>query len=217
MSLLIYVKMNNNLKKLKEAFEKFQIIDKETSQGLEMVKMENYVREVEKLDLDKLLLENVYLKIDDATAVMLGHYYSSQEKLKSLVRAGEGSQLTQDYKGLEWKGMPVIEIYEHFKVMTERRNKIEIPFLTTKQLALFIEHVFINNSKVPKAIKVSFGKGERGFVVKRFYQFYVLAYNYTKINSKHDFIKMVADNFQDFEFGKVKNQFYGHVCKIPWK
>jgi len=211
--------MSECLKRLKEEFEKFQKTKEAYSFGEKILNMEVYMKEVSKLDLDDLLLSNSDLLIDDELAVMLGHYYSCIEKLKKLNPAEQKDKgLIKECEGLLWSGMPITKIYRHFDVMTKQLNKIGEPFLTQKQLHYFIEHVFINNSIVPEKIDINYVSGEKGFVAKRFHQFYTKACRYTKDVSTHRYIKMLCDNFQGMADDKysVKHLFKPNISKRDW-
>lgn len=220
--------MKNEIKLLENAYLTLTERDKVDGSNtlpmtLQLNRMKDFVSSVSKVDIASLAFSHAIRNSKKRIAEILGYYVLAKSILDSLPTEesqefpiDEQCDIEFDYKGKLWNSVPIDEMYQHFEVMTKRLNKKDEPFLTKEQLEYFFEHVFVNNSVVPKKIKINYGKGEKGFVIKRFYQFYYDVYPYTSERSKHRYIKLVCDNFQGMEYAKVKNLFYGNVCKMKW-
>jgi hypothetical protein len=114
------------------------------------------------------------------------------------------------------QSMPLSKVKEHFKVFTEKNSKNNKPFLTTEQLNLFLEKAFHGKATVEKQA-FNYAKREKLFIVKRFYQFYLIAVrDYESISQcQPKYIKLLTDNFINWEYKSVKNNF-GNKVKRDW-
>lgn len=114
------------------------------------------------------------------------------------------------------KSMPLNIVREHFEILTKVNSKNGGSFLTIDQLNFFIERAFLDKSKVSKQ-KIDYGSREKLFVIKRFYQFYSLAIKDYEGNSqcKPKYIRLLTDNFENWDYNSVKNNF-GNKVKREW-
>jgi hypothetical protein len=212
-----YEKLKKEIMKkmLIEVYQEFQSNKNVSSMpSNQFIRMKQFVEAVNLLELDEILYAEHEENEAHLIQMIFGNYFICKQIL--LKQFPETNAIEIEYAEYKWKGMPVVEIYLHFKVMTEQLNKMSQPFLTEEQLNQFIECVFINNSSVPDKIRINFGKGEKGFVIKRFYEFYYNSYPFTGEYSKDNLIKMLCDNFQAMEYDKVKELFNGNRCKRNW-
>ncbi|MBK8486134.1 MAG: hypothetical protein IPL31_17765 [Saprospiraceae bacterium] len=79
-----------------------------------------------------------------------------------------------------WKGLPMAQVVKHFEVLSTRKSKNGNNFLTQDQLVSFLKRGFLNEIKEPIQ-KINCSRGEKGLVIKRFYELFDLAvreYNY---------------------------------------
>lgn len=114
------------------------------------------------------------------------------------------------------KGIPMQVVIDHFKVFTTTKNKRGEYYWTGDQLISFLKRCFLNEKNEPKQ-KFNFAKGEKGFVIKRFYEFYEIACSqYFVPNPKDPFI----DRFTEcIEFGKKSSfvsYFKNNKTKKQW-
>jgi hypothetical protein len=114
------------------------------------------------------------------------------------------------------KRMPLSFAREHFKVLVYTDSNNKSKFLTDTQFEKFIQRAFLGNKKIPKQ-QINFTTRENQFVVKRFYEFYIEAVKeyYESQQSRDKFIKLLTDNFKNWEFEKVKSNFNKSV-KRKW-
>ena len=114
------------------------------------------------------------------------------------------------------KGMEMGIVYEHFKPLTIKKNKAGQPYLTPEQLVAFLKRGFIGDKSVPKQ-KINYMPGERGFIVKRFYEFYGLAFTaYYVPNRKQPFINLFLDCFEGWEESTVRAFFKPGKVMESW-
>lgn len=117
------------------------------------------------------------------------------------------------------KGMPLNVVREHFSVLTTNISKgNKKPFLTNEQFEAFIKRAFLNDKSIEPIILNYSKTKENLFIVKRFYQFYdkAITDDYTTRNdSKEKYIKILTDNFSEWEFDKVLQNF-GDKVKRSW-
>ncbi len=97
------------------------------------------------------------------------------------------------------KGIPSDTAINHFKILTERKSKNGNPFLSKEQLFIFIEKGFLDVQTHPKQ-QINLSNGEKGFVIKRFYEFFDLAVSqYNELNKKFRYIKLLSDCFDNWD------------------
>jgi hypothetical protein len=115
-----------------------------------------------------------------------------------------------------WKGMPMNVVVEHFKVFTERKSKNGKPFLTMEQLTLFLKKGFLGDNSVPVQ-KLNLSNGEKGFVIKRFYEFFDLAVSqYNDLNKKFKYIKLITTCFDNWDVKTIEPFFKPNKAKEDW-
>lgn len=114
------------------------------------------------------------------------------------------------------KLMPLEIPIEHFKVFVKTKSKNGNLFLTNEQLNSFIERAFEGNNKIEKQT-LNCTNREKLFLVKRFYQFYTLVVSdYEKTTQcKEKYIKLLTDNFTNWDFENIKDNFTNKV-KRDW-
>lgn len=97
---------------------------------------------------------------------------------------------------------------KHFKVFTENLSKNGKPFLTEEQLNNFIKRAFSGNKNIPK-LKFNNGSKQRSLIQWEFYDFYFNnceTFFYT-MQRQSDFIKILTENFEGWEYKKVQSNF----------
>lgn len=112
--------------------------------------------------------------------------------------------------------MPMEKVINHFKALTEKKSKNGQPFLTQEQLILCLQKAFLNKPKIEKQ-KINLGTGQKGYVIKRFYEFFVLAVaDYNELNKKDKYIKLLSDNFTNWKSSTIKDMFKPNKTKANW-
>lgn len=115
-----------------------------------------------------------------------------------------------------WKGIPMRKVVEHFEIMTKRKNKNGVSFLTLDQYIIFLKKGFLNEINLPVQ-KINCINGEKGFVISRFYEFYVLASSsYKHPSKKEKFIKLFTDCFDNWEPKTIESFFKPDKTKDKW-
>lgn len=114
-----------------------------------------------------------------------------------------------------WKGLPMDVVVNHFKILTERNSKNGKTFLTLGQFISFLRRGFLNDTNQPKQ-KINCSTSEKGFVIKRFYEFFVLAAaQYSHPNRKEKFINLFTMCFDNWDESTVK-PFFKNKTKEKW-
>jgi len=126
------------------------------------------------------------------------------------------SELNQNEK-LFWKGLPMTFVIEHFRVFAERKSKNGAFFLTYSELFSFLKRGFLNDMKEPK-ININFANGEKGFVLKRFYEFFEIAVTeHSEVNKKEKYIELVGNCFENLgETSSIVSYFKPNKTKQNW-
>ncbi|HMG67776.1 MAG TPA: hypothetical protein VK588_08825 [Chitinophagaceae bacterium] len=115
-----------------------------------------------------------------------------------------------------WKGIPMGIVVNHFKVLSERNSRNGKPFLTVEQLVKFFEKGFLGKAKIKKQ-KINISNGEKGFVIKRFYEFFELAVsNYSELNKKAKYISLISTCFDNWEHKSIVSFFKPNKAKENW-
>lgn len=115
-----------------------------------------------------------------------------------------------------WKGMPLDVVIKHFEAMTTKKNKNGEPYLSQKQFISFLKKGFLIDETQPKQ-KIRCSAGEKGFVIKRFYEFYALAVGEYGYPAKTDkFIKLFTDCFDNWNPETIKPFFKKDKTKENW-
>ena|ERR1035437_783757 len=114
--------------------------------------------------------------------------------------------------------MPLDIAKNHFKVFTlpNAKNK-NLPYLSTAQFNLFIEKAFTGKTELQKQTINHAPHKEKLFIVKRFYEFYLIATtNYENTSQcQEKYIKLLTDNFTNWNYESIKNNF-GNKVKRDW-
>lgn len=114
------------------------------------------------------------------------------------------------------KGLPMKNVIKHFEIMTKKKNKNGNVFLTIEQLISFLKKGFLNDTTQPKQ-KINCSSGEKGFVIKRFYEFFDLAVSqYSYPQKKEIFIKLFTDCFDNWKQTTIKPFFKPNKTKQKW-
>jgi len=115
-----------------------------------------------------------------------------------------------------WKGMPMDKVVNHFAILSTRKSKNGDVFLKMDQLISFLKKGFLNDTTQRKQI-INCGRGEKGLVIKRFYEFYDLAVSQYGFPSKTDkFIKLFTDCFSNWDENTIKPFFKSNKTKENW-
>lgn len=142
-------------------------------------------------------------------------------KRTNAVKQKNPQQTLDELKKMEnlfWKGMPIETVINHFNIMTEKKSKNGNPFLTSEQLISFIQRAFLKDKQQPKQ-KINFAIGEKGFTIKRFYEFFDLAVTqYAEVNKTEKYINLVLNNFDNMgTFASIKSYFKSNKTKEKWE
>ena len=112
--------------------------------------------------------------------------------------------------------VPMEIVISHFRVLTERKNKSGEYYLTKKQFVNFIERGFLGNKRLGKQT-INYCRGEKGFLIKRFYEFFVLAVSkYSEKNKKEKYIDLISDCFDNWEPSSITLLFKPQKTKESW-
>jgi hypothetical protein len=154
-----------------------------------------------------------YLKEYNINAQLL------QQNTPSVSTSLQNDSKPKEEVNLFCKGMPLNMVREHFRVLTTNISKNnKKPFLTNEQFEAFIKRAFLEDKSI-EPITLNYSKTKENlFIVKRFYQFYdkAITDDYTTRNdSKEKYIKILTDNFSEWEFDKVLQNF-GDKVKRSW-
>jgi len=114
------------------------------------------------------------------------------------------------------QSMPITFAIDHFKVFAEQKSKNGQSFLTEDQLNSFIKRAFLDENNIEKQF-INISKRENLFIVKRFYQFYDNSWEKFEKNQhcRDKYIQLLTENFENWDFQKVKNNF-GNKVKRDW-
>lgn len=212
------------IEKLEKAFKKLGMDYNDNtfykeSFFIQLPKQKKFIKEIEELDLT--VFEEIDFELDnkpfiDKATKIFGAYFLFSLKSKRIKEKRLNSRNISSEEVL-WQNVPIGVIREHFGVFTYTLNKDGSPFLNETQLNEFIELVFVRNSKLERKININYSKSEKGFVIKRFWEFYKKCFSFNEINKMDMYIDILLDNFLDMEYGKVKTFFNGNKCKRVWK
>jgi len=115
-----------------------------------------------------------------------------------------------------WKGLPMDKTINHFEILTTRKNKNGNSYLTKEQFISFLKRGFLNDKNQPVQ-KINCSAGEKGLVIKLFYDFYELAVSHYKhTNKKVTFINLFNDCFDNWKPETVKSFFKPGKTKETW-
>lgn len=116
------------------------------------------------------------------------------------------------------KSLPMLQVIEHFKVFTTTDSNNGNKFLTEIQFISFIKKGFLNDIS---QLKQSFNyvNGEKGFIVKRFYEFFfdIAVSKHNDYNRKKPFIELVASCFEGMEYKKIESLFKSNKTQRKWQ
>jgi len=117
---------------------------------------------------------------------------------------------------LFWRGLPMELVVNHFDVMTTKNSSNGKPFLTKIQLISFLKKGFLNETNEPIQ-KINCVSGEKGFIIKRFYELYDIAVGqYHHPAKKKNFIKLFVDCFDNWEGKTIPNFFKSNKTLSKW-
>lgn len=113
------------------------------------------------------------------------------------------------------KPMPLKLPIEHFKILCDTKNKAGKAYLTESDFISFIKCAFLNDKSANK-VTLNFGSREKWFVIKRFYEFYQKGIEFENSSQYKDkYIRLVSDNFTNWTYESLKNNF-GNKVKRQW-
>jgi hypothetical protein len=114
------------------------------------------------------------------------------------------------------KGIPMQVVIDHFKVFITSKNKNDEYYLTGDQLISFLKRCFLKDNNEPVQ-KINYTSGEKGDVIKRFYQFYDMACSqYFVNNPKKPFIDCFLNGFEFGERSSFESYFKGNKSNKQW-
>lgn len=111
----------------------------------------------------------------------------------------------------KFNGMPLAMVREHFKTLLSK-SKNGQPHLSNEKFNIFFDTIFIKGKTLEGSkIEMNLGRGERKIITSIFYQFYSKSINSMTIEgntqTKDKYVKLLTDNFLNFEYVKVNNNF----------
>ncbi len=119
-------------------------------------------------------------------------------------------------ENLFWKGVPMSRVIDHFIVFTERNSKNGKPFLTKEQFIQFIQRGFLSCNEIPKQT-LNLSNGEKGFVIKRFYEFFDLSVSqFGELNKKFKYINLIDNCFDNWNKKGIEAFFKPSKTKQSW-
>jgi len=136
------------------------------------------------------------------------HIQPSSDELLSKIKASEN---------LFIKGIPMEIVISHFVGLTTRKSRNGKPFLTQEQLVSFLQRGFLKDDTQDKQT-INCRIGEKGFLIRKFYDFYELAvtqYNYPA--KKEKYINLFTDCFNNWPQHTVKLFFMPGKTKEKWE
>jgi len=115
-----------------------------------------------------------------------------------------------------YKRLPMEVVVNHFQTFTVRKSRNGQPFLTPEQLIAFLKRGFLNDLNQKKQ-KINLTSGEKGFVIKRFYELYDLTVSkYGELNKKAKYISLISENFDNWEENTISSFFRPNKTKNMW-
>jgi len=134
--------------------------------------------------------------------------FLNEERKKSNIEAPKIFGVYNDYTNIFQKSMPIDEAVSHFKKLTENNSKNGSPFLTTEQLDIFIRKAFCGVKDLPKQTFNQAPSGEKSIIQYVFREFYDANWDYFGTGQVQDkFIKLLTENFTDWDYKNVRNNF----------
>lgn len=116
-----------------------------------------------------------------------------------------------------WKGLPMDRVIKHFEVLTLRSNKNGVSYLSNQQFISFLKKGFLKDDNQPKQ-HIHCSRGEKGLIIKRFYEFFVLATSeFSHPQQKAKFISLFIDCFDNWEQKTVELFFKPNKTKQTWQ
>lgn len=125
-------------------------------------------------------------------------------------------ELLKNSENQFWKGIPIDMVISHFEIMTTRKSSNGTSFLTKLQLHSFLKRAFLKDASQPIQ-KINLSNAEKGFVIKRFYEFFDLSVSsYGELNKKAKYINLISDNFDNWERESIISYFKPKKTKREW-
>jgi len=119
-------------------------------------------------------------------------------------------------ENLFWKGLPMEVVIKHFEVLTIRKSKNGNVFLTFEQFLSFLKKGFLNDASQLKQ-KINCVNTEKGFVIKRFHEFFVLATSqYSHPNKTAKFVSLFVDCFDNWPANSIPDLFKPNKSSDEW-
>lgn len=112
--------------------------------------------------------------------------------------------------------VPMQEVINHFRVFTTAKNKEGENYLTEDQFISFLKKCFLDYKNEPIQ-KINFTTTEKGYVIKRFYEFYQMATRqYSIHNAKAPFIDRFTECIEFGEKSTFISFFKNNKTKNQW-
>lgn len=108
----------------------------------------------------------------------------------------------------DFNNMPFNMIREYLMPLT-KKNKNGQPYLSIDEFNKFFNTVFVEGGTLESnKLEINLYHGERKVITPIFYNFYNKSLSYEKTNHcKKKYVKLLTDNFSNFEYKKVHNCF----------
>lgn len=121
----------------------------------------------------------------------------------------------REMENLTWSLIPMGKVVDHFVFFSEVTPKGGKAYLSDSQLISFLKKGFLGFDSEPMQ-KLNMGGNDKQKVIRRFYDFYVIASSngYGYPNKKLPFMNLVVDCFSNWDHtDKIKNQFVPRPVK----
>jgi hypothetical protein len=115
-----------------------------------------------------------------------------------------------------WKGIPMDVVVKHFIVLNKQKSKNGDNFLSKKQFISFLKKGFLNDTS-QSIQKINCANGEKGIIIKRFYDFFDLAVaSFSHKQEKGPFIHLFTSCFDNWEEKTIFHLFKPGKTKNNW-
>lgn len=147
-------------------------------------------------------------KIDFLRNLLKDPGSSPATELETFSQLINDANLCHDQINVFCNTMPFNIPKEHFAILKEKKSTNGGPFLTEERFNAFIDKAFYGKTDISKQ-KLNQSKGEKFLLQAVFYDFY-FKYCFEYFNTmqcRDRFIRLLTDNFEGWDFKKVKANF----------
>lgn len=115
--------------------------------------------------------------------------------------------------------MPLLTVRKYFMQLSNSPRKNRGAFLTPDEVNLFVRRAFVKEKGIGE-MTLKVGPKDQLYVWKIFYQLYdycLLNHYEDTSQCREDYIRLLTDNFTNYDFDKVRANFGSGKCKRSWK